>query len=101
MLTSVEGVYKDGKVELTEHPDGILERRVIVTFLEKNGNGATATSPQKDQMIYKGMFKGDYETTEEDFKIAEFHGDPDDGLDWLGLEHQGKLNQEKPDGQHD
>jgi hypothetical protein len=28
------------------------------------------------------MFKGATETTAEDFKEAEFHGDPDDGLDW-------------------
>jgi len=31
---------------------------------------------------YFGMFKGPKESTEEDFKEAEFHGDPDDGLDW-------------------
>jgi hypothetical protein len=31
---------------------------------------------------YFGMFKGSTEATEEDFKEAEFHGDPDDGLDW-------------------
>jgi hypothetical protein len=31
---------------------------------------------------YFGMFKGATEATEEDFKEAEFHGDPDDGLDW-------------------
>jgi hypothetical protein len=31
---------------------------------------------------YFGMFKGTTEATEDDFKEAEFHGDPDDGLDW-------------------
>ena len=31
---------------------------------------------------YFGMFKGVTETTEEDFREVEFHGDPDDGLDW-------------------
>jgi hypothetical protein len=31
---------------------------------------------------YFGMFKGATEATEEAFKEAEFHGDPDDGLDW-------------------
>ncbi len=34
MLKSVEGVYRDGKVELTEQPDVREETRVIVTFLE-------------------------------------------------------------------
>jgi hypothetical protein len=31
---------------------------------------------------YFGMFKGEKQATEEGFKEAEFHGDPDDGLDW-------------------
>jgi hypothetical protein len=35
MLKSVEGVYRDGKVELTEFPGNVHnETRVIVTFLE-------------------------------------------------------------------
>jgi hypothetical protein len=34
MLKSVEGVYRDGKVELKEVPAGVCdESRVIVTFL--------------------------------------------------------------------
>ena len=37
MLKSVEGVYRDGKIELTELPGDVLdETRVIVTFLETN-----------------------------------------------------------------
>jgi hypothetical protein len=35
MLKSVEGVYRDGKIELTEFPEDVRnETRVIVTFLE-------------------------------------------------------------------
>jgi hypothetical protein len=35
MLKSVEGVYRDGKIELTELPEDVREEaRVIVTFLE-------------------------------------------------------------------
>lgn len=35
MLKSVEGVYRDGKIELTELPEEVRdETRVIVTFLE-------------------------------------------------------------------
>jgi hypothetical protein len=35
MLKSVEGVYRNGKVELTEFPGNVRnETRVIVTFLE-------------------------------------------------------------------
>ena len=34
MLKSVEGVYRDGKIELTELPGEVCnETRVIVTFL--------------------------------------------------------------------
>jgi len=35
MLKSVEGVYRDGKIELTELPGDVRDdTRVIVTFLE-------------------------------------------------------------------
>ncbi len=33
MLTAIEGLYADGKVELRETPRGIERSRVIVTFL--------------------------------------------------------------------
>lgn len=33
MLNSVEGIYKNGKIELLEQPPDIKEARVIVTFL--------------------------------------------------------------------
>ena len=35
MLTTVEGIYRNGQVELVESPNNLLEgTRVIVTFLE-------------------------------------------------------------------
>ena len=35
MLKSIEGVYRDGKIELTEFPGEVRdETRVIVTFME-------------------------------------------------------------------
>jgi hypothetical protein len=37
MLQSVEGIYRDGKVELLETPVAIKEARVIVTFLPSDG----------------------------------------------------------------
>jgi hypothetical protein len=33
VLIAVEGIYKDGEVELLERPEGLAEARVIVTFL--------------------------------------------------------------------
>lgn len=35
MLQSIEGVYKHGKIELSELPSEVSESRVIVTFLEQ------------------------------------------------------------------
>jgi hypothetical protein len=37
MLKSVEGTYRDGKIELAETPANVCEARVIVTFLPKPG----------------------------------------------------------------
>ncbi|MEW6369102.1 MAG: hypothetical protein AB1714_31125 [Acidobacteriota bacterium] len=37
MLKSVEGVYKDGAVQIFEKPSEIGESRVIVTFLPAGG----------------------------------------------------------------
>ena len=33
MLKSVEGIYQNSRVELTELPEDVQETRVIVTFL--------------------------------------------------------------------
>ena len=33
MLQTVEGIYRDGKIELSETPEDVREARVIVTFL--------------------------------------------------------------------
>lgn len=35
MSKTVEGIYRDGRVELLEQPDDIDEARVIVTFLSE------------------------------------------------------------------
>jgi hypothetical protein len=34
MLKTVQGIYKNGQIRLTELPQGILESTVFVTFLE-------------------------------------------------------------------
>ncbi|MCF4969099.1 hypothetical protein [Nostoc sp. CMAA1605] len=38
MLKTVEGIYKNGQIELTETPQGITESKVFVTFLETKPN---------------------------------------------------------------
>lgn len=82
MLTTIEGVYKDGRIELSETPEGIEEeRRVLVTFLEgRTANGFALAAPGR--MITFGMFPELSALTDEDFKAAEFHGASDEGLDW-------------------
>ncbi len=72
MVNAVEGVYKDGKVELAEPPQGVSEARVIVFFIP-NGKPSAGT------MLMPGIFPGPPFTDEEDFKIAEWHGPKDLG----------------------
>jgi len=71
MLT-VEGHYKDGKINLTEPPLGVQEARVLVTFLP----AVPAQGPSG--MITYGMFIGGRPTTEEDFAAAEWRGPKED-----------------------
>jgi hypothetical protein len=76
VLQAIEGIYKDGKVELTERPQGISEGRVIVTFLSAHASSKTT------KFMTFGMFSGANQSTEDDFKLAEFSGDVEDGLNW-------------------
>ncbi|MFL6196528.1 MAG: hypothetical protein ACJ75H_20270 [Thermoanaerobaculia bacterium] len=36
MLKTVEGIYREGHVELSERPEGIEEAKVLVTFLPQS-----------------------------------------------------------------
>jgi hypothetical protein len=38
MIQTIEGIFRNGKVELLEEPENVREARVIVTFLP-DGNG--------------------------------------------------------------
>lgn len=44
MLTTVEGVFKDGRIELREAPPGVEEARVFVTFLPGSPGGVSPRS---------------------------------------------------------
>jgi hypothetical protein len=68
VLQAIEGIYKDGKVELTERPQGISEGRVIVTFLSAHASSKTT------KFMTFGMFSGANQSTEDDFKLAEGFG---------------------------
>ena len=69
MLKSVEGVYRDGKIELAELPGDIQdETRVIVTFLETypidlqaRGINETQTAELRAQL---GTFAAEWDSPE-------------------------------------
>jgi len=54
MLTAIEGLYADGKVELKESPRGIERANVIVTFLpeipETSAKGVELYGVWKDKI---------------------------------------------------
>lgn len=72
MLLTIEGTYKDGKIELMETPPGVQQARVIVTFLTSN-----KAALQPHHMVY-GQFTGQQMSTEEDFELAEWRGEPEE-----------------------
>jgi hypothetical protein len=76
MSQTIQGIYKNGKIELADIPQGITESQVLVTFLNLQSPERT-----KHTMVF-GMFSGIQQSTEADFKEAEFYGDADDALDW-------------------
>jgi hypothetical protein len=71
MLQAIEGIYRNGQVELTETPEGIAEGRVVVTFL------SVVPIAEPNQMISFGMFAGNRQSTEADFRDAEYHDEAD------------------------
>ena len=71
MLTSIEGTYKNGLIELKEKPVGIDHAAVVVTFLK-----SAATTPTHERMTF-GMFGADGKVNDEDFASAEWRM-PDD-----------------------
>ena len=68
MTAIVEGVYKQGKIELLQPPAGLPEGRVrIIVIAEER------PKPPPRLMTF-GMYPGDTSTLE-DFKEAEWHGE--------------------------
>jgi len=45
MVTTAQGIYHDGIVELDEKPDNILRGRVVVMFLENTQTEAESSDP--------------------------------------------------------
>jgi hypothetical protein len=76
MLQTIQGIYRNGKVELAEIPQDITESQVFVTFFKPQ------SVSRASQFMSFGMFSGSQQSTEADFKDAEFNGDIDDALGW-------------------
>jgi hypothetical protein len=96
MLRSIAGTYENGTVQLTKIPPNIRSSKVIVRFLDSIDINPTnqfitlgmfswrkvivrfldyIDTNLMNRFIKLGMFSGTNQSTDEDFKIAEFQGD--------------------------
>lgn len=69
MLTTVEGVYRGGRVELAEQPSQVEDGPVLVTFLKARAHNANG------QFLQFGKYANAQLSTEEDFAGAQWHGE--------------------------
>lgn len=71
MLQTIEGIYRNGQIELSETPESISQAKVIVTFVEvqtANGeqkSGLTAFDVAPDLLGKYGFGTGDLATNKE------------------------------------
>ena len=70
MSVVVEGVYKQGKIELLQVPANLPEGRVRVIVIAEDHR----PKPPPRLMTF-GMCRGKVMSTLEDFKEAEWHGE--------------------------
>lgn len=54
MLQTVEGIYREGTIELLEKPETISQARVIVTFLNEN-NGENTNKTGSVNLAERGI----------------------------------------------
>jgi hypothetical protein len=71
MPTTVAGIYKEGRIELLTTPAGVPDGPMLVTLEQ-----VTKTKPEQCLLPY-GKYQDGRESTEEDFKIAEWRGEPE------------------------
>ena len=69
-MKTVEGVYREGQIRLSEVPEDITEARVLVTFLTP----WSADPVDPSAAITFGMFRGKQTTDDADFRLAEWRG---------------------------
>ena len=61
MLQTIQGIYRNGKIELAEVPQDITESQVFVTFFKPESVSLAS------QFMSFGMFSGSQQSTEADF----------------------------------
>ena len=57
MLRTIEGIYKNGKIELAQTPQGIIESKVFVTFLETKTTNWPETIIQHQGVVESIIFE--------------------------------------------
>ena len=77
MLQTIQGIYRNGKIELAEIPQDITENQVFVTFFKPE------SVSRASQFMSFGMFSGSQQSTEADFRDAEFNGNVDEAFGWV------------------
>ncbi|MFO0127796.1 MAG: hypothetical protein ACK54J_11360 [Pseudanabaena sp.] len=61
MLQTIQGIYRNSKIELAEIPQDITESQVFVTFFQPQSVSLA------NQFMSFGMFSGSQQLTEADF----------------------------------
>jgi hypothetical protein len=69
MTATVPAIYSQGKIELLEQPVGIRDGKVRVIVIEER------ELPSQGKQLQYGKYHAGVLSTEEDFSIAEWHGD--------------------------
>ena len=65
MLQTIQGMYRNGKIELAEIPQDITESQVFVTFFKPQ------SVSRASQFMSFGMFLGSQQSTEAYFKDGD------------------------------
>lgn len=74
MLKSIEGTYRDGRVNLSETPEDLEEARVIVTFLSDTPAGMKTPKLLSDYGIDEAQaadLRGRLRSFEEDWNLPD------------------------------
>jgi hypothetical protein len=78
----LEGTWEEIARYAQTLPAGQRFRLIMLPPEENGGTSPSIGGERPGAMITLGMFPQLQALTDDDFQAAEFHGDPDDGLDW-------------------